>query len=281
MRAPASSVMGLKRAFPLVLVLNSLPPKARSWTRWNSSPAPQFMRVASRRFGGGGSPAGLAMLDSVCLILRRSDHEVGPCRQQILRALVVQKAVESRKPEGGTPAALRLAEDLQDFGKCLIRTIAFYGVERIAGEVVDAFVLEGEDGPVPLPFVRLGAGVLGAVPGHLGDVAGGQEVAAPQNGGLGIDHHPGLGERRVGDGDVGEKRSDDLFQGVALALADELGQEGRHLTEDSLEDELLAVVCEGNGEGAGYGGSVEPFADLGTAPHHHLGKGLTELICLS
>src|ERR1700677_3685120 len=103
MRTPASSVIGLKRALPLVLVLNSAPPKARSWTRWNSSPPPQLTRVASRRFGGGGSlAADLAMLDSAYLILRRRNHEVRPSRQQVLRTLVVQKAIESRKPEGRT-----------------------------------------------------------------------------------------------------------------------------------------------------------------------------------
>src|SRR5665213_2569082 len=194
MRTPASSVIGLKRALPLALVLNSLPPKARSWTRWNASPPPQVTRVASRRLGGGGRPAaGLAMLDSFCLILRRRNHEVRPCRQQVLRALVVQKAVESCKPEGRTPAALRLAEDLQYIGEGFVGTVALHRVEGVAGQVVDAFVLEGEDGSVALPLVRLGAGILRAVPGHPGDVAGRQEVAAPENGRFGIDHHPGLG----------------------------------------------------------------------------------------
>ncbi len=114
------------------------------------------------------------MLGSVYLILRRSNHAGRPRSQQILRAVVVQKAVKSRKPEGRTPAALRLAKDPHHFGQSFVGTIAFYGIERVAGEVVDAFVLEREIGPVPLPLVGLGAGVLGAVPGHLGDVAGRQ-----------------------------------------------------------------------------------------------------------
>ena len=76
-------------------------------------PGSQVTRVASRRFGvGGGQAADLAMLGSVSLILCRRNHEAGPGRQQVLRALVVKKAVESGEPEGSTPAALRLAEDL-------------------------------------------------------------------------------------------------------------------------------------------------------------------------
>jgi hypothetical protein len=63
-------------------------------------------------------------------------------------------------------------------------------------------VLEGEACSVPLPLVRLPAGILGLYP--------------------------------------------------ALTLA----EEGRHLTEHSFEDELLVVVCEGDGKGAGDGGWV-------------------------
>ena len=142
-------------------------------------------------------------------------------------------------------------------------------------------MLKSEDSPVPLPLVWLGAGVLWTVSGHLGDVACGQEVVTQQNGGVGIGHHPGFGKSRVRDGDVREKRTDDFFQGVGLALADELGQEGHHLAEHSLEDELLVAVGQGDSQGAGDGGSMEVLADLCAASHHHFGKGLTELICLS
>ncbi len=43
----------------------------------------------------------------------------------------------------------------------------------------------------------------------------------------------------------------------------------------------VRCVGKGDGKGAGDGGSVEAFADLGTASHDHLGKGMTEPICLS
>ena len=159
-----------------------------------------------------------------------------------MRALVVEEAVESGKPESGSPAALRLTKYLQDFGEGFVGPVALYRVERVAGEVVDAFVLKGEDGSVAFPLVRLGAGILWTVSGHLRDIASRQEVAAPQNSGFGIDHHARLGECSVRDGDVREQRPNDLFEGVGLALSNELGEEGRYLTEDSLEDELLAVV---------------------------------------
>ena len=77
------------------------------------------------------------MLDSVYLILSCCDHEVGPCRQQVLRALVVQKAVEAGKPEGRTPAALRLAENLEAIGEGFVGTVALWGRGR-SGEVVES-----------------------------------------------------------------------------------------------------------------------------------------------
>jgi hypothetical protein len=68
-------------------------------------------------------------------------------------------------------------------------------------------MLEGEDVPSPLPLIRLCVRFFGAVSGYLDDFACGQKVAAPQNGRFGIDHHPSLGERYVGDGNTQEHQA--------------------------------------------------------------------------
>jgi hypothetical protein len=72
-----------------------------------------------------------------------------------------------------------------------------------------------------------------------------------------------------------------IIRASARAASDELGKERRHLTEDSLEDELLVVVCEGDSQGAGDSGSVEALTHLCAATHHQLGNGLMEPVCLS
>jgi len=48
------------------------------------------------------------VLNADYLILRRSDHEIRLCRQQVLRALVIQETIESREPEGHPSAVLSL-----------------------------------------------------------------------------------------------------------------------------------------------------------------------------
>jgi hypothetical protein len=53
------------------------------------------------------------MLNSLDLVLRSSDDSFGIRREEILWTLVIQKAVEPRKPECESPTVLRVTKDAQ------------------------------------------------------------------------------------------------------------------------------------------------------------------------
>src|ERR1700677_777320 len=109
--SPDESRIGLKRAFPSALGLNESTAYTASCTRYMISPVPHDMNLASSDPAGGAVPgAGLAMLHSGHLVLRRRDHTIWINSQHILRPLVVEEAIQRRKPEGQSPAVLPLAE---------------------------------------------------------------------------------------------------------------------------------------------------------------------------
>src|SRR5579859_181966 len=103
--------MGLKRALPSWLGLNESTAYVASCTRYMIWPAPHDINLASSDPAGGAvDDDALAMLHSSHLVLRCRNHAIWIDRQYVLRALIIQKAVQRGKPEGQSPTVLRLAE---------------------------------------------------------------------------------------------------------------------------------------------------------------------------
>src|SRR5277367_2023955 len=132
--------------------------------RWICRPLPQEMSVALRDPAGGGRLApNLAMPDPRSLVPGCRNHQVGLAFEQILRAPVVEEAVQTSKPEGNSPAGLRFAVDAKHLCERLIGTVVLLRIKRVHREIVISFVLDRENGSVLLPLVRLRTRVLSTV----------------------------------------------------------------------------------------------------------------------
>lgn len=78
------------------------------------------------------------MLQALYLISRCGDDHPRFAGQQVLWTPVVQKAVQSGKPEGDAPAASHAVKHGKDLGQCRVGLIALFRVQSIEWEVICA-----------------------------------------------------------------------------------------------------------------------------------------------
>src|ERR1700677_1950962 len=233
-------------------------------------PDPQSTSVASRAPDGGWNlEADLAMLHFRHLISGCCEYLLRCRSQQVLRTFVVEKAVQSRKPECQTPTVLGIPEDAEDFGDLFARTIIVVRIEPIQRKKIVSLVLDREDCPVPLPLVRLYAWIGSAVAGQLRNFTRGNEIATFQDRRSGIDEHARLRHRGLGGSHVGKQRAEDLFEVVLLALLYQLRQELNHAIEYDLCRYPLLIVRQAHGNRTLSGRAMQQLNDLPPCPGHH------------
>src|SRR5260370_18390324 len=95
------------------------------------------------------------MLNSLDLVLRSSDDSFGIRSEEILWTLVIQKAVEPRKPECESPTVLRVTKDAQNIRYFLVVAIVFIRIVSVYRKVVSPLTMERKDRSIPLPLLLL------------------------------------------------------------------------------------------------------------------------------
>src|ERR1700737_600409 len=144
----------------------------------------------------------LAMEHASHLVLRGGDDARGLVDQQVLRTLPAEEAVDRGEPVSEAPVVLPSAKHGQHTWEALGRPIVGRRVQGIAREVVHAAMAHREDLPVLLPFIRLGTGVGGAEPRHLGDLCRGQPITALKYGLARFRGHAGFDQLVLRRGDL-------------------------------------------------------------------------------
>jgi hypothetical protein len=107
-------------------------------------------------------------------------------------------------------------------------------------------VLDGEDLPVALPFVRLHAQVGGAEAGQQRHLGRREKIPAVEDGGFDLDEHARLVARRLRWRHIGQKNIDDLLECVFLPFQDQLREEVHQLVNHPFGSRALFVVGKGD-----------------------------------
>src|SRR5260370_32983766 len=217
------------------------------------------------------------MLNSLDLVLRSSDDSFGIRSEEILWTLVIQKAVEPRKPECESPTVLSVTKDAQDIRYCLVGAIGFMRIERVYGKVVSPLVMDREDRSIPLPLVRLSTGIIRAVPSKLRDLACREEVATIQDGRLRVDHHARLRKSCIRDRNLRKQSANDLVDCLVLTLPHELGIKFGHPTNHQFEQMHLVIVRKSDCQSPAGRRAMQKLDHLWASSHHDRGNLLVEL----
>src|SRR5258708_6584585 len=217
------------------------------------------------------------MLNSLDLVLRSSDDSFGIRSEEIPWTLVIQKAVEPHKPECESPTILRVTKDALDIRYCLVGPIVFIRIESVYRKVVSPLVMDREDRSIPLPLVRLGTGIIRAVPGKLRNLACREEVATIQDDRLRVDHHARLRKSCIWDRNLRKQSANDLVDCLVLTLPHELGIEFGHPADHELEQMHLVIIRKSDRQSPAGGRAMQKLDHLWACSHHDRRTFLMEL----
>src|SRR5579875_1710228 len=128
------------------------------------------------------------MLHSSHLVPGRRDHAIRVDWQYVSWALIVEEAVQRRKPESQSPAVLCVAEDTEDLRHLLARAMVIR-MQSIQREVFLSPMLDREDVPVAVPIVQLRTRIAGAKTGELRHLGRREKIPTVEDVGLGVNNH--------------------------------------------------------------------------------------------
>jgi len=95
------------------------------------------------------------VLNLASLILSRLDYPRRKAGQKIFGALIIQEAIQARKPERQSPSGTATAKNIDYSGQCLARPEVTSPIERVYREEFLPRVFDRENLPVLFPSLKL------------------------------------------------------------------------------------------------------------------------------